>query len=228
MFWQSLPHSIRLFGLPQAWLLIAALLTSYAFYFWLVRLATSAKESANAAAPGCLVQLVGILFQGLWMGLFVLLLMPLALGIGEISWNQAESFALLTIRAGILASLAVALLSFIPGIGKLLGTNPGLEAFLIGAAVFRLSAPLWIERGPWGKPENSVSFPNAWESLAYLAFAFLLGKGLQIVVKALERPFPNSPRSRIILSAVGPTLDILAGILALSAYIHYVKLSLSG
>src|SRR4030095_17176983 len=124
MFFSSWRAALTPFGSSHFCGLLLVLLVAYALYFFLIRWATSAPESADAAAPGCLLQVVGVLFPGLILGAFVILTLPILLaGETQISWGRVSSFLLLGWRAGILASLLVAFLAWIPYLGKFLGGN---------------------------------------------------------------------------------------------------------
>lgn len=214
MFFQSWRTAFQPFGTASFGGLVLALLAAYLLYLLAVRWATSKRESADAAAPGCLVSLLGVLFQGVTVGCFVALATPLLSGAATgIAWEGAMPYLFAGIRAGVFAALVVTGLSLIPYLGKFLGGNPGVEFFLIAATVFRVCAPA---RG---------RFPDFWESLGYLAAAWLLCKLLQLAFHGARKAFSKSAKSPILGAVVGPTVDLLGGLAAFLAYAAHAKLS---
>ncbi len=223
MFLACFAQALSLWKNPHYLGLVFLLCLGFYLYTWGIRLATSAQESVGAAAPGCLVQLIGVLVQGLLMGFVVLFALPIFLGVDErFSWEGISSFILLATRAGILASIAITLLSFIPGLGRVLASSPALEALLVGGTVFRLTAPLFFERSALGALGARLSFPGLGVSLAFLGVTFFLSK---ILLLALETGKQAAGRGAA-LRGMGPILDLLIGIFVLSAYASWSKLSL--
>lgn len=176
------------------------------------------KESTGAAAPGCLLQILSMLFEGLCLGAFVLALFPsLFQNFLGAKAPDLMSFALLGIRAGVLASLVLTLISLIPLLGDFLARRPGLQILLLGAAVFRMSAPLYIERSPLGALGLKLQFPGWGLSLALIACALILSEGLY----GAHRVFARSPSGEALSFSrtwILPALDLWTGIIPLLGY----------
>jgi len=227
MFIQSLGLGLQTFFESEALALSILLVILNGLYLFLLRKITAAKASEGAAAPGCLTQILGILFQGFSMGFYVLLLLPLLLGISrEIGLSSVESFILLASRAGILISLAVNLLAFIPFLGSQLAGSPGLEAFLVGAGIIRLTAPLLVEKSALGILGKRLLFPNLWESLGFILLAYLFSKTLMILVGLLRLPLQSGGKPASLASLIGPSLAILGGLLAMFMYAAFLRLAM--
>jgi len=228
MFLQSIPLGFKQFFSWQCLLLTLAFLGLHLLFAWVLRLTTGAKESEGAAAPGCLIQILSVLFEGFWVGLYALVLMPLLLGLSsELSWTAIESFILLASRAGVLLSLAVGILSLIPWIGRWISGSPGIEIFLIASGVLRLTAPLFVEKSPLGQLGGKATFPGLLQSLGYLLLAFVLSKLLMLLVDLLRNPLKSRPKAdEFLLKTGGPSLDLLGGLIAWMMFASFVRLSL--
>ncbi len=227
MFWRSIPSGFELLANPRVWLLIILLILIHLGYWVGLRLATQPKESQSAAAPGCLTLTIGILLQGFLMGVFVLFLLPILLGFSDrLVWTEVESFTLLAARAGIFAVLLLSAVSFIPYFGRFLAASPGLEAFLAGTLIFRLTSPLFVEKTALGRLGKTPAYPTLWESLGYLALAVLFTQAFMILSHLAAQGVRNSKFSEITEKVLGPSLDILGGIFALLMYASFVRLSL--
>ncbi|MCE9623936.1 MAG: hypothetical protein K8R69_00560, partial [Deltaproteobacteria bacterium] len=197
-----------------------------ALIFQTLRWSTGQEEMRDAASSGCLVQIVGVLLQALLLGFFILLLLPLLLGLqSTISWSSVEPYAMLAARAGIAAALAISVLSFIPGLRQLLAGSPGLEVLIGGGILFRLLSHPYLEKIRGAKIPASALYPNALLCLGYVLIAFLLGRALMLATLRL-RPPPSGAPNRF-TRLWGPSLDCLIGILVLAMYAGYTALALS-
>jgi hypothetical protein len=228
MFWQSIIQGFIVLKTPGVMTLLLFAVLFYMAYLFLIRLATDQKESADAAGPGCLTQVLAIFFQGFLMGILILLLTPVLLGIShEISWPGIEPFVLIALRAGLIASLLLVALSFLPYVGRFLAASPALEVFLSGVLIFRLISPPYIAKTlpiSLGKTSN---YPRVWQILIYLVLTILFSKSLSLLVTMLQIKIKSMPRAcNFLRSILGPSLDILAGFFTLFMYVTYVRLFL--
>ncbi len=230
MFLKSISSGIQLFALPQVWWLLIPFIGLYLVFAWVIRLATHSKESQDAAAPGCLVPIVGILFQGLWMALFVLLLLPILLGIeSEVSWNSVAPLVFVAIRAGILGTLILTLLTFLPKIGPLFASSPGLESFLLGSMTFRIASPAYLEAILGKGILHKNFYPGFLPTLGYFFFTILLTRIFMFLSHRVAAGIKNPEGKnfpRIILHYIGPSFDLLGGILPFFMYTQYVRWNL--
>ncbi len=225
MFWSSLSHGLKILVQPSVALPTLLFLGVQVLFLSIIRWSTGLKETQDAASSGCLTQIVGVLCQALILGFLLLLLTPVLVGLdAKPQWTTVEPFAMLAARAGIVSALVIAALSFIPGIGGLLGGSPGLEILLGGGILFRLLSHPYLEARLGKKIPAASLYPNLWESLAYLALAFLLGRALMLATLRL-RPPPGEPPNAF-TRVWGPSLDCLIGIVVLYMYAQYVSLRL--
>lgn len=211
-YWESLTGFIHYFQIPVIWFGLAGLLAGLSLFWFLMQKIFPFATSPERAGPGCLTQILDLLFQTLLVALFVLLLLPVLLGQGrEISWQAVEPLGFVAIRSSLLAMILVTLISFIPWLGKWLAGSPGLEAFLLAVLTFRWLSPLYLEALVGQKVALSTLYPGVWDSLAYLLAALLLTR-LSMVATFPLRKHP----------LLGVMVDILAGILPFLMYAHGV------
>ena len=224
MFWRSIWHGLELFG---NWQVATAALIFFGLQVLTtetLRWSTGQKEMQDAASAGCLAQIVGVLLQALLLGLFLLLLLPILLGLQTtISWSSVEPYAMLAARAGIAAALAVSILAFIPGLRQILAGSPGLEILIGGGILFRLLSHPYLEKIFGTKIPASSLYPNFLHCLGYLLLAFLLGRALMLATLPLRSP-PGATPNRF-TRLWGPSLDCLIGILVLAMYAQYAALA---
>ncbi len=225
MFLDSLSHGIKILVHPSIALATLLWMAAQVLYLRLIRWSTGQKEMDEAFSAGCLTQIVGVLFQALALGLLLLWTLPLLLGLEpRASWAAVEGFAMLATRAGLIAALAIALLSFLPWLGHLLAGSPGLEVLMGGGILFRLLSHPYLEARLGRKIPAESLYPGLWESLGYLALAFVVGRLLMLATLRL-RAAPGQP-SNAFTRLWGPSLDTLVGIVVLYMYAQSVALRL--
>lgn len=230
MFGQSILVGLDIFKFPLVLVCTLALLLLCLGFLILMRLLTNTAESQDAVGPGCLVPVVGLLFQGLLTSLFVLLLLPfLTLPQPTFSWSQVEPFAFIALRAGILATLVVFFISFVPFLGRFIASSPGLENFIIAVLLFRFLSPTFLMAQLKEKVLPPGLFPGVWETVGYLLTTLALTRIVMFVIlmiaRSREKKNASGNRTPIFLRQVlGPTLDILIGILVFFMYAAYIRL----
>jgi len=231
MFWKTLPKAFALFSNPWIALACLSLVLINFIFFIILRRGTQSKESNEGGGPGCLFQIVGLLFQGVTLALFVLLLLPILLGSStRLSWQEVEPMGFIAARSGILAVLILSVLSFIPYLGRFLAGTPGLEAFLMATLTFRFLSPSYLEAMTGIKSKLTNLFPDFWASLGYLTLALLLSRLIMLATFTISRGWgrsnfkPNSGQD-FLTGTIGPSLDILGGIVAFFMYAQYVQLN---
>jgi hypothetical protein len=232
LFLKSIMGGLQLWRHPEIWALTGAFLLLYLGYLWGIRWATEKGVHKDGAGPGCLVQVIGFLFEGMLMAAFLLLLLPTLVGPGPgLSWTQVEPMGFIAARAGILAAIAVSILTFFPVIGPFLAASPGMGIFLLGTVTYRLLTPKYLEALLGGNINLKNLYPGVWETLGYLLLALLLTRLAMLAVmglgKLLRRHSKQGPdKSGVLLGFFGPALDALGGVLALLMYSQYTYLSM--
>lgn len=225
MFLASLSHGLKILVHPSVAFATLLFLAAQVVYFALIRWSTGQKEMTDAFSAGCLTQIVGVLIQALILSLLLLWTLPVMLGLdANASWSAVEPFAMLAVRAGLVAALTIALLSFLPGLGTFLGGSPGLELLLGGGVLFRLLSHPYLEARLAKKIPAETLYPGFLECLAYLALAFLVGRLLMLATLRLRQAPGQAPNA--FTRVWGPSLDSLVGIVFLYMYAQSVALRL--
>lgn len=218
---------------PWLWFCFLGFIVFYFFYLILIRLGTRSAH-AQGAGPGCLVQILGLFIQSSGISLVILLTLPILLEVSsQLSWTAVRPMGFVAVRAGLIAMILVSLISFFPFLGPLLGSSPGLEAFVLALLTFRLLTPLYLHAllGPEVVMERF--FPPWWFVLILCLAAWLLCRLLMVVVLSLgkkmaARGWLNDRGYSWWKVVVGPGLDLAGGILPFLVYARWVALAIKG
>jgi hypothetical protein len=223
MAWQVFTSLGKYLSNPLPLVLLVALPLLYFVYSWIIRWSSPMTAETQGAGPGCLIQILGVFLQAIGISVVLLLLLPVLLGVSsEISWQAVEPMGFIAIRAGLFAMILVTIVSFFPYIGNLLGSSPGVEAFLLCWLTFRFLAPLYLHAAMG--TETSNLFPPWWIVAILIILSFLFSHLLTTLVLWLG----NRLKARGWVDAVGPSLDILGGILPFLYYARWVALAFKG
>ena len=224
MFLRSLWHGLQALGNIDVLIASVLFLMAEAIFHAVLRWTSVQKENEDAISAGCLTQIFGVLFQTLALSCLIAWLTPVLLGLeGRASWASIEPFLMVAIRAGVIAALAISLLSFLPFVGRFLGGSPGMEVLVGGGLLFRLLSHPYLE-GRLGRKIAAASvYPRLGECLCYLLLAFLAGRLLMLATIPF-RPKPGQRPNRFVL-IWGPTLDALVGLVVLFMYASFVAIS---
>ncbi|HCU23978.1 MAG TPA: hypothetical protein DF383_03095 [Deltaproteobacteria bacterium] len=226
MFLTTFSQGWKIFGNLSVILFTLAFLAWQVFYFSAIRWASSRSGMSDAASTGCLTQVLGVLLQALGLGVLLLVLLPVLLGLqSQVSWNSVEAYAMLALRAAVLAAVAMSLLSFLPVLGRWLAGSPGLEILLGGGILFRLLSHPYL-KAKFGENLPASLYPGFWESLVYLALAFLIGRLVMLATFRFHAGSGKNPNA-FLLRITGPTLDCLVGIAVLYLYTQYTAVVLA-
>ena len=185
-------------------------------------------ESGGRMAAGCLVRMIGgTVLHGLLMGSMIAFLLPILLG----GTSAAPISAIIPlfwpiIKAGVIAVVAVTVLTFIPLIGGLVANSPGMQAFLEGAIIFRLFSGHTIDEILTEANLQGPVYPGLWQSVGFLVIAALLVRLVVFGVALPSVPFEGTTKGEVITIVVGPVLGVLGGIIPLFMYSSYVRLSI--
>lgn len=219
MLWNSIVGALSYFKNPWIGIFCSSLVLVYFFYLLIIRLVTNSAGNSDAAGPGCLTQFLGLFIQAFVIAVFVLLLLPLLLGTDHhISLHAVEPLGFVAVRSGLLAMILVTLVTFFPYVGNLLGASPGLESFLIATLTFRFLSPLYLEALLGQGFKLKTLYPPWPIALIYLVLAFLLTRLLLLFFALLAS---RTGASDWFLKRIGPSLDILGGILPFFMYAQY-------
>ena len=187
---------------------------------------------AESAGPGCLIQILGIFLQAIGIAVVLLLLLPILLGTAStLSWQAVEPLGFIAVRSGIFAMILVTIVSLFPYIGPLLASSPGVEAFLLCWLTFRFLSPLYLHVGT--EKETAGLFPPWWIVVTLILFSFLLSRLMTLAVvgtgnKLKGKGILGEKSYRWWVEVIGPSLDILGGILPFLYYARWVALYFTG
>jgi hypothetical protein len=220
MVWNVLLSLETYFRNPWIWGFIITLPVLYFIYSLIIRWTSQPAAETRGAGPGCLLQILGLFLQAIGIASILLLLLPVLLGILEdVSWPAVEPLGFVAVRSGLFAMILVTVVSFFPWIGNFIASSPGLETFLLSFLTFRFLSPLYLEALIGKGIETKVFFPPWWIVLILCILTWLLGRLIMILVLKLGKKWT---------SAVGPSLDILGGILPFLYYARWVAYTVKG
>lgn len=206
-FFEILSGSLSYFTNPWIFLCLGGLLVFYFLYGLGIRKITDMSlpqtpSEAPPGGPGCLTQFLGVFTQSFVVALFLLLLLPIFMGVStQISWQAVEPLGFVAIRAGLLAMIWVTLLTFMPWIGARLAASPGLEFFTLATLAYRYMIPLYLEAYLGREIKIGEVYPSYLQLVLYFITTFLLTGLLRWVMGKLSR-------SQILLWS----MDLLVGI----------------
>ena len=172
MFLSSIFGVWTYFKNPWIWVFTLGLCSLYFAFLMLIRMVTRGADGSDPAGPGCLAQFLGVFLQAIIIAGFILLLLPILLGVSpELNPTTMEPLGFVAVRAGLLALIIVTVATFFPLIGPFLASSPGIEGFWIATLTFRLMSPLYVEAliGKGAVPKGT--YPAAWETLGYFFIA---------------------------------------------------------
>jgi len=228
MFWKSIIQGLLILGFWQVWIPVVAYMTINFVFLMIVANMVGEEKSGGRMATGCLFHMIGgTVLHGTLMSLMVAFLLPILLG-SSTAAPITEIIALLypIIKIGIIAIIAVTILSIVPIIGRFIADSPGIQAFLEGVIIFRLLSGYTIEQMLTEAHVQSNVFPGFWLSIGYLIIAGILVRlvifGLALFSVSLE----DTVVGELMPIVIGPALGVLGGIIPLFMYSSYVRLSI--
>jgi len=228
MFWKSIIAGLAILGHWQVW--VAAILYMAVNFAFLMILATvvGESESGGRMATGCLLHMIGgTVLHGILMGLMVSFLLPILLGgssVTPISQIIAQLWAI--IKIGVIAVVAVIILSIVPIIGAFIANSPGIQAFLEGIIILRLLlAPVIEEILNVVNAQVSI-YPGFWASIGFLIIAGVLVRIIMLGLALISVHFEGTAVGELMPMVIAPVLGVLGGIIPLFMYSSYILLSL--
>ena len=219
MLLNSITGAFAYFKNPWVGIFCLCLVLAYFTFLMTIRLATATAEDQDAAGPGCLTQFLGLFIQAFIIAAFILLLLPILLRVDSgVSLQAVEPLGFVAIRSGLLAMIFVTVVTFFPWIGTFLAASPGMESFLIATLAFRFLSPLYLEALIGPGTQLQALYPSWGVSLIYLILALVFTRMLLIFFTLVSR---RTGSKDWVLQRIGPSVDILGGILPFFMYAHY-------
>ena len=228
MFWISIIKGLAILGHWQIWL--AAVLYMVVNYAFLMIVATisGTDEAGGRMATGCLLHMIaGTVLHAILMGLIVAFLLPILLG-GHSTASIPNIIAVFwpIMKAGLIAFVAVLLLSIFPLVGAFIAYSPGIQAFLAGVIIFRLLSGYAIEEILAAANVRGSVYPGFWASIGFLIIAGVFVRIIMLGLAWLCLPLEGTTVGELMPVVIGPTLGLVGGIIPLFMYTSYVRLSI--
>lgn len=231
MFWNSVLAGFGILSHGKLWLGVFFLVAAQFVFLIITNLIFGRGESGSRMAAGCLFNAVGgPLFQGFIMSVFVGFYLPMMLGANEVMPAVVVfSYLWPLAKAGFIAVIALGILCIVPLVGSLIAESPGIQNFLLGVIIFRLTAGPALAEATQTYSISSSVYPGFWSSIGYLIIAGVLVRLILFggaFVSTLVKGRTGSELAETIVMALAPSIGILGGILPLFMYAQHVRLAL--
>lgn len=227
MFWKSIIEGVVILGHWQVWVAVILYMAVNFGFLMIVSTVVGEAESGGRMATGCLFHMIGgTVLHGILMGLMVAFLLPILLGgssAAPISGIIAQLWSI--IKIGIIAVIAVIILSIMPIIGAFIADSPGIQAFLEGAIIFRLLSGYATEEILRVVNVQISVYPGFWASIGFLVIAGVLVRVIIFGVALLSVPLEGTALGELVPAVIVPVIGVLGGIVPLFMYGSYVRLS---
>jgi hypothetical protein len=228
MFWKSVIEGLAILGHWQVWIAVVVYMAiNFAFLMIVAKIAGEDK-SGGRMATGCLFHMMGgTVLHGILMSLMVSFLFPILLGRSfttPISVIIASLWPI--VKIGVIAIVAVTIMSIIPLIGGFISNSPGIQAFLEGVIIFRLLSGNVIDHILTEANVQGSVYPGFWASIGFLIIAGILVMVVMFGLSLLSVPLKYTAVGELMLMIIGPVLGVLGGIIPLFMYSSYVRLSI--
>jgi ABC-type glycerol-3-phosphate transport system permease component len=231
MFLQSIVGGLSTLLHWQVWVALIIYVLLKFGWLLLVGAIMGGRESAVRQGAGCITHTIGgSIYYGLLLGLLILLLLPIMMG-GDSFFPLAlvKVLAWPIFKACMIATVAIIVLTFVPIVGGLVNSLPGLDDFIQGIIIFRIFSVAFIESqlNLAGLPKSI--YPGFWESAGFLIIAVALISACMVGGTAVGHKFKKNRYDDedngigfLLVSAVMP----LAGLLPLFMYAKHVYISI--
>ncbi len=225
MFLKSILESTTLLTNPHILFLIFLWLFLQSIYLLFIRLATNAKESQDAAAPGCLTLILGVLWNGVGLGGILLFALPIIFKMTTgFSWQWVEPYCLIALRSGLLGVLVMTALSLIPYLGKFIATSPGLETLGAGIVTVRLLSPSLLDKISPFIPHHP--YPSILIVLGLFVLFLFFSKLTQLILHLISSKLKNgnsSATQQRLVQDLGQVIDQFCGIFFVLSYGYLIS-----
>jgi hypothetical protein len=230
MFWKSIVGSLYLFLHWELWFALVTYMGLFFLFNWVVFKLSDNNE--NKSNLGCFFEAIfGPFYEGITIGLFMMLLLPLVFGNGglpsvSLMFGDIPKVAL----ASVISVFGLFILSIIPIVGGLMKTIPTIYKFIQGVIVFRILIGGSLEKVASSVGFESVQYPGLFASVGYFVIAAILGSTTIAVLyssleSSAESELASNPKSSVV-GVILPTVGAFMGLFPLVMYMKYVRLSM--
>jgi hypothetical protein len=228
VFWKSIIEGFTILGQWEVWLAaVLYLAVNFAFLMVVAKMIGEEELGWRIGAVWLFHMIGGTILHGILMGLTIAFLLPILLGgasaapisaIGALLWPL--------IKIGVIAIIAVTILSFIPVIGAFIAHSPGIQAFLEGLIIFRFLSGYAIEQILAEAGIQGSVYPGFWACIGFLIIAGVLVRLIMLGAAFVCLLFEDTLAGEVIPVFGGLVLGVLGGMIPLFMYSSYVQLSL--
>lgn len=228
MFWDSIWEGIKTLGHWQVWLAVIIYMILSFLFLYIISKISGEDEYGGRAASGCLFYIIGgTAFHGMLMSIMISILLPILLGHNStLPLGIILSSLWPIIKVGLIAIVAVTIISFIPLIGSFIANSPGIQGFIEGVIIFRLLSVSLIYKIMTQAELTGRIYPTFWQLIGFLIIAGILVKVIMFIVAFATVPFEDSEFGELIPILIGPVLGVLGGLIPLFMYSSFVRLSI--
>jgi len=228
MFWNSIIGGLKLFSNWQVWGACMIYAIVMLVFFFIVSKITGEKEHFGREMAGYFTFTIGgIALEGVLMSLTVVFLFPILLGQQSITpISQVLNFLWPIIKAGLIATVIVTIITIMPLLGNLIAYSPGTQTFLMGVIIFRLFTKDMFNVILSESNIQGNIYPTTWEIIGFIIIATTLTWLLIGILSVISLPFSNTELGDIIPMIGGQVLGVLVGIVTLCMYTNFIILSL--
>lgn len=228
MFWNSIIGGLKLFSNWQVWSACILYAIVMFIFFFIVSKITGENEHFGREMAGYFTFTIGgIALEGVLMSLTVVFLFPILLGQQSITpISEVLNFLWTIIKAGLIATVIVTIITIIPLVGGLIAYSPGAQTFLMGFIIFRLFTRDMFNIILSESNIQSSIYPTIWEFIGFLIIATALTWLLIGILSVISLAFSDTALGDIMQMFGGQVLGVFGGIITLCMYINFIMLSL--
>lgn len=131
MFWNSIVGGLKLFSNWQVWgACIIYAIVMLIFFFIISKITGDSEDSGRGMVGYFTFAIGGIALEGILMSLTVIFLFPILLGQQSITpISEVLNFLWPIVKAGLIATVIVTIITIMPLIGNLIAYSPGAQTF---------------------------------------------------------------------------------------------------
>ena len=228
MFWNSIVGGLKLFSNWQVWGACIIYAIVMFIFFFIVSKITGDNEDSGRGMVGCFTFAIGgIALEGILMSLTVIFLFPILLGQQSITpISEVLNFLWPIVKADLIATVVVTIITIIPLIGNLIAYSPGAQTFLMGLIIFTLfTRDMFNTILSESNIQGSI-YPTTWEIIGFIIIATALTWLLIGILSLISLPFGETALGAMMSMFGGQVLGVFGGIITLCMYTNFIMLSL--
>lgn len=233
MFLASIVKGLSLLRFWEVWAAIAVYAACNLTWLLLAYF-LQGGENSEPNIPGTLFWVFGgTAFQAFLTAIIIFYLIPILLGHTDaMPLTIILDYVPQIFIAAIVAIVAIMVLGFIPIINAILQSLPGLDSFIQCLIVFSLLANTSIEEVIVKYGIQDSVYPGFWQIAGYFVISGILIFSMFMLVSIIGYLIDKSILKTEFLEEaspiiIGPTYNIIGGLLPLFMYAQYIALSLS-